>query len=55
LAHNHSSGNLQPSIQDKSLTEKIKQPADLIDVKLQDHIILAPKGSYYSFMDEGEL
>ena len=55
LAHNHPSGNLQPSIQDKSLKEKIKQPADLIDVKLQDHIILAPKGSYYSFMDEGEL
>ena len=53
LAHNHPSGNLQPSMQDKSLTEKIKQAAELIDVRLQDHIILAPNGRYYSFMDDG--
>ncbi|MEO1545238.1 MAG: JAB domain-containing protein [Bacteroidota bacterium] len=26
-----------------------------IDIKLLDHIILAPNGSYYSFADEGIL
>ncbi len=51
LAHNHPSGQLKASYQDKQLTQKIKQAAQLFDVKVLDHIILAPDGRYYSFAD----
>lgn len=54
VAHNHPSGNLTPSIQDKVLTSKIKNSSDLIDIKLQDHLIVGRNG-YFSFLDEGEL
>lgn len=55
LAHNHPSGKLMPSESDKQLTNKIKKASKLFDVKILDHIILAPDGSYYSFADFGQL
>jgi DNA repair protein RadC len=54
LAHNHPSGNLKPSQQDISITNKIKQGALLFDMQLIDHLIFGEK-SYYSFADEGML
>jgi DNA repair protein RadC len=54
LSHNHPSGNLKPSAADLELTEKLKQGAKLIDVKVLDHIIVSDEG-YYSFLDEGIL
>ncbi|MEW2921125.1 MULTISPECIES: RadC family protein [unclassified Allomuricauda] len=53
LTHNHPSGQLRASEQDRQLTQKIKQAAQLFDVKVLDHIILAPDGSYFSFADHG--
>ena len=53
LAHNHPSGQLRASEADRKLTEKIQQAAKLFDVRVLDHIILAPDGSYYSFADHG--
>lgn len=55
LTHNHPSGTLQPSSPDKQLTQKIKKAAELLDIKLLDHLIITPNGSYYSFSDEGLL
>jgi DNA repair protein RadC len=55
LCHNHPSSKLVPSEADKQLTEKIKKASKLFDVKLLDHIILTPDGSYYSFADYGLL
>lgn len=54
LAHNHPSGNLQPSGSDKALTTKIKKAAEALDVKVLDHIILGGK-NYYSFADQNDL
>ena len=54
LAHNHPSGNLQPSQADKQITEKVKQGLKFLDIKLLDHIILTAD-SYYSFADENIL
>lgn len=51
LCHNHPSGNLQPSSQDKILTGKIKKSADLMEISLLDHIIVGAN-NYYSFADE---
>lgn len=50
LVHNHPSGSLQPSTQDKLLTKRIKQAMQLFDVRVLDHIILSEK-DYYSFND----
>ena len=53
LAHNHPSGQLKASEQDIQLTKKIQGAARLFDVRVLDHIILAPDGRYYSFADNG--
>lgn len=54
LAHNHPSGNLNPSEADKQLTKKLKTAAESLDIKILDHIIVTEK-SYFSFADEGLL
>lgn len=54
LFHNHPSGNLKPSIQDDNLTNKIKEGAAIIDVRLFDHLIVHDKG-YYSYADKGRI
>lgn len=52
MAHNHPSGNLNPSQADIDLTRKIKEGGRLLEIQLLDHIILTSEG-YYSFTDEG--
>jgi DNA repair protein RadC len=54
LAHNHPSGELSPSNQDKELTTKIINAGKFMDLNVLDHIILT-ENSYYSFADEGIL
>ncbi len=51
LSHNHPSGNLKPSKQDESLTQRLREGCKLLDLHLLDHIIVTPEG-YYSFADE---
>jgi len=55
LVHNHPSGKLEASQPDKDITKKIKLAAQLFDVKVLDHIIMAPNGEYFSFADQGLL
>jgi DNA repair protein RadC len=55
LAHNHPSGNLQPSSADKMLTQKIKEACQYFDISLLDHVIITSEGAFFSFMDEGVL
>jgi DNA repair protein RadC len=52
VCHNHPSGNKQPSDADVKITEKLKKAAEMLEIKLLDHIIIADK-SYFSFADEG--
>lgn len=54
LVHNHPSGNNRPSIDDDKLTQKIKEGAALLDIKVLDHIIVTPT-SYYSYLDNGKI
>lgn len=54
ICHNHPSGNIMPSNQDKELTSKINIAANYLDIKLLDHIILS-KDNYYSFANENIL
>ena len=52
LAHNHPSGNLTPSIEDKKLTQKVKEGGEFLDIHLLDHIIINSRGEYLSFADK---
>ena len=52
LCHNHPSGNLKPSDADIRITGKMKESAQIMDINLIDHIIVADN-SYFSFADEG--
>jgi DNA repair protein RadC len=52
VAHNHPSGNLQPSQADIELTKRIKEGGKLLDIQLLDHLIITSEG-YCSFSDEG--
>jgi len=52
LCHNHPSGELDPSKEDIAITKKLKAGAELLDLKVLDHLIIS-KDSYYSFADEG--
>jgi len=52
VCHNHPSGNKQPSDADVKITEKLKKAAEMLEIKLLDHLIIADK-SYFSFADEG--
>jgi len=53
LTHNHPSGTLKASQADKDITNKIKKAAELLDIRLLDHILIVPNGDYYSFADNG--
>lgn len=54
IAHNHPSGTLRPSENDKRMTNKIKNLSKELNVILSDHLILTSE-KYYSFNDEGLL
>lgn len=54
LFHNHPSGNLLPSEQDKVLTKRMKEICNIMEINLLDHLILG-LDKYYSFADEGIL
>lgn len=54
LAHNHPSGNPQPSRQDDELTKRLNQACHSVQLRLLDHIIIGDN-TYYSYADEGKL
>jgi DNA repair protein RadC len=54
IAHNHPSGSLKPSQNDIDFTKKVIDAGQLLDIKVLDHIIIAPgKLKFYSFSREG--
>lgn len=52
LAHNHPSGNLQPSKGDIEITKKLVEAGKMLDLIVLDHLILTDK-FYFSFGEEG--
>ncbi len=54
LAHNHPSGNKEPSDTDISLTKKIKEAGTVLDIQVLDHLIITSE-TYYSLADEGDI
>ena len=54
LCHNHPSGKLHPSATDTSITKKLIQAGDTLDIKVLDHVIIT-ENAYFSFADENLL
>jgi len=52
--HNHPSGVIEPSPQDKQFTNELCNAGKLMEIKLADHIIIGDD-RYYSFSDKGSL
>jgi DNA repair protein RadC len=50
IAHNHPSGNLEPSNEDISITKKLVEVGKLIEINIFDHIIFADN-TYTSFVE----
>lgn len=50
IAHNHPSGECEPSLDDKILTSELKKGGKILGINLIDHIIVGNK-EYYSFYE----
>lgn len=46
--HNHPSGQLYPSKEDKMIWERLDEAGKLLKIEILDHIILTASGKYYS-------
>ena len=52
FAHNHPSGNLQPSTHDIELTKTLKKALEPLNIRVCDHLIITETG-YLSFHEKG--
>lgn len=52
LAHNHPSGDIEPSNEDKIITDRLKKCGKLLGIEVLDHIIV---GDYYYSFKENEI
>lgn len=52
FAHNHPSGNAEPSAADRSITTRLKQALALVEIRVLDHLIVADQ-SIVSLAERG--
>ena len=50
VAHNHPSGDPQPSIEDEEVTRQLLRSGKVLGIPLIDHVIIGD-GNYYSFLE----
>ena len=53
IAHNHPSGNLNPSYTDIKVTNQLSQACKLMEIELLDHLVITQGEEFYSFKDHG--
>ena len=54
VAHNHPSGNLEPSKEDIEITDKVKKAGEIMGIQLLDHLIISKNG-LFSLSEAGKL
>ncbi len=54
MVHPHPSGDPTPSPDDISVTGRLKELAELLPIRLLDHVIIG-RSSYYSLADNGQI
>jgi DNA repair protein RadC len=52
VAHNHPSGNLEPSEEDLDITKRLRQSGDILGIPVLDHLVFSETG-YFSFVEHG--
>jgi DNA repair protein RadC len=50
LVHNHPSGDPSPSTEDREITSRLKQAAEIIGIPILDHVVLG-HDRFHSFAD----
>lgn len=55
LAHNHPSGDVSPSADDRNVTDQMVAAGRLLDLPVHDHLIVGAGGRYTSFAETGLL
>jgi DNA repair protein RadC len=53
LAHNHPSGDPEPSEDDVEMTRRLVQTGEMLGIEVLDHVIIGAAGSYLSFRERG--
>ena len=53
FAHNHPSGNAEPSRSDETITQRLKQALDTVDIRVLDHLVVGAE--VVSFAERGLL
>lgn len=53
VAHNHPSGDPTPSLEDRRVTDRLREVGELLGVEVLDHLVLG-RSSFYSFAEEAE-
>ncbi|MDE2291856.1 MAG: hypothetical protein KGL53_07215, partial [Elusimicrobia bacterium] len=54
VAHNHPSGDVDPSPEDRETTRRLKQGGELLGIPVLDHLIIAD-AKFFSFKERGLL
>ena len=55
VSHNHPSGKCDPSAEDDKVTRGLKAAAEILGLKLLDHVVLGDSDSNYSYAEHGQL
>jgi DNA repair protein RadC len=55
VAHNHPSGEPEPSLEDIRTTDNLNRACKLMDLQLLDHVILGDNGQYCSLREQGAI
>ena len=55
LAHNHPSGDPEPSAEDVALTRRLASAGTLLGIEVLDHLVLGEAGRYVSLRERGVL
>jgi DNA repair protein RadC len=53
LAHNHPSGKVEPSREDREVTGRLVESAEILGIEVLDHVILGD--GFYSMKEHGKL
>lgn len=54
IAHNHPTGQTEPSAEDEKITKTVKEAGEILGIKLLDHVIVT-QASHSSFTEMGRL
>ena len=52
VGHNHPSGAIEPSGNDRDVTSRLRKAGDILGVEVLDHVIIGDQ-TFYSFNDQG--